>query len=66
MRPNLKNSLCINRSLMYAQIFTRPDVSFDIDRYQSNVEMDYYKVAKKDHLLTEYKSNHLEMIGYLD
>ena len=64
--------------LMYAQTCTRPDISFTIgmlSRYQSNLGLDHWKVAKKvlrylqgkkDHMLNYRKSGHLEVIGYTD
>ena len=65
-------------SIMYAQICTRPDISFAtgmLGRYQSNPEMEHWKATKKvlrylqgtkDHLLTYKRFNHLELIGYSD
>ena len=65
-------------SLMYAQTCTKLDNIFAIrilGRYQSNLGLDYWKVAKKvlrylqgtkDHMLTYRISDHLEVIGYLD
>ncbi|XP_047256177.1 secreted RxLR effector protein 161-like [Capsicum annuum] len=65
-------------SLMYAQICTRPDISFAVGmlgRYQSNPGMDHWKAAKKvlrylqetkDHMLTYRRSDNLDAIGYLD
>ena len=37
-------------SLMYAQVYTRPDIAFSIGmlgRYQSNPGLDHWKTAKK-------------------
>ena len=63
---------------MYAQTCTKPKISFAIGilgRYQSNLGMDHWKVAKKvlrylqgmkEHMLTYRKSDHLEVIGYSD
>ena len=63
-------------SIMYAQICTRPDISFAtgmLGRYQSNPEMEHWKATKKflrylqgtkDHLLTYKRFHHLELIGY--
>ena len=65
-------------SLMYAQICTRPDISFAVGmlgRYQSNPGLDHWKVAKKvlrylqgtkEYMLTYRRSDHLEVIGYSD
>ena len=65
-------------SLMYAQICTRPDISFAVGmlgRYQSNLGLDHWKAAKKvlrylqgtkEYMLTYRRSNHLEVIGYSD
>ena len=67
----------IDESLIYAQTYTRPYTSFDFGmpgKYQSNPEMDHWKVLKevlrymqgtKDHFLTYRRSNHLWVIGYL-
>ena len=63
---------------MYAQTCTRPGISFAVGmlgRYQSNPGIDHWKAAKKvlrylqgtkDYMLTYRKSNHREVIGYLD
>ena len=65
-------------SLMYAQICTRPDISFAVGmlgRYQSNPGLDHWKAAKKvlrylqgtkEYMLTYRGSDHLEVIGYSD
>ena len=65
-------------SLMYAQICTRPDISFTVGmlgRYQSNPGLDHWKAAKKvlrylqgtkEYMLTYKRSDHLEVIGYSD
>ena len=65
-------------SLMYAQTCTRPDISFAVGmlgRYQSNPGLDHWKATKKflrylqgtkDHMLTYWRSSHLEVIGYTD
>ena len=65
-------------SLMYAQICTRPDISFAVGmlgRYQSNPGLDHWKAAKKvlrylqgikEYMLTYRRSDHLEVIGYSD
>ena len=65
-------------SLMYAQICTRPNISFAmgmLGRYQSNLGLDHWKAAKKvlrylqgtkEYMLTYRRSDHLEVIGYSD
>ena len=65
-------------SLMYAQVCTRPDISFAVGvlgRYQSNPGMEHWKAAKKvlrylqgtkSHMLTYRHSDQLEVIGYTD
>ena len=65
-------------SLLYAQICTRPDISFAVGmlgRCQSNPGLDHWKVAKKvlrylqgtkEYMLTYRRSDHLEVIGYSD
>ncbi|XP_074360808.1 secreted RxLR effector protein 161-like [Apium graveolens] len=65
-------------SLMYAQVCTRPDITFIVEmlgRYFSNPGMEQWKAVKrvlrylkktKDYMLTYRKSDHLEIIGYLD
>ncbi|XP_074342886.1 secreted RxLR effector protein 161-like [Apium graveolens] len=65
-------------SLMYAQVCTRPYVTFIIGmlgRYLSNPGMKQWKAVKrvlwylkkiKDYMLTYRKSDHLEIIGYSD
>ena len=38
------------RSRMYAQVYTRPDIAFSVGvlgRYQSNLGIDHWRVAKK-------------------
>lgn len=66
------------RSLMYAQVCTRPDISFIVGmlgRYLSNPGMDHWKAAKrvlrylqrtKDYMLTYRKLDVSEIIGYSD
>ena len=61
-------------SLMYAQICTRPDISFVVGmlgRYQSNPGLDHWKAAKKvlrylqgtkEYTLTYKRFDHLEVI----
>ncbi|XP_074371249.1 secreted RxLR effector protein 161-like [Apium graveolens] len=65
-------------SLMYAQVCTRPDITFIVGmlgRYLSNPGMEQWKAVKrvlrylkktKDYILTYRKSDHLEIIGYSD
>ncbi|XP_057953988.1 secreted RxLR effector protein 161-like [Malania oleifera] len=65
-------------SLMYAHTCTRLDISFAVgmlSRYQSNLRMDHWKVAKKvmrylqgtkNFMLTYKRSENLEVIGYSD
>ncbi|KAL1351196.1 hypothetical protein AAHE18_06G079400 [Arachis hypogaea] len=65
-------------SLMYAQVYTRPDISFIVgvlDRYLSNRGMDHWIIVKrimrylkrtKDYMLTYRRSENLEIIGYSD
>ncbi|KAJ9565087.1 hypothetical protein OSB04_001053 [Centaurea solstitialis] len=65
-------------SLMYAQVCTRPDISFAVGmlgRYQVNPGMDHWRAAKKvlrylqgtkDLCLTYRKSEQLELVGYSD
>lgn len=64
--------------LMYAQICTRPNISFVIrmlGRYQSNPGIDHQKAAKKvhrylqgteEHMLMYRRSDDLQVIGYSD
>ncbi|XP_057952464.1 secreted RxLR effector protein 161-like [Malania oleifera] len=65
-------------SMMYAQMCTRPDISFAVGmlgRYQSNLGIIHWKVAKKvqrylqgtkDYKLMYQRSDHLEVVGYSD
>ena len=65
-------------SLMYAQICTRPYISFVVGmlgKYQSNPRLDHWKAAKKvlrylqgakEYMLTYRRSDHLEVIEYSD
>ena len=67
-------------SLMYAQVCTRPDVAYAIGvlrRYQSNLGMDHWRVAKKvmrylqgtkDYMLMfmHRQTNNLDLVGYSD
>ncbi|XP_073045794.1 secreted RxLR effector protein 161-like [Primulina eburnea] len=66
------------RSLMYAQVCTRPDIAFVVGmlgRYQSNPGLDNWKAAKKvmrylqgtkDYMLMFRRTENLEVIGYSD
>lgn len=63
---------------MYAQVCTRPDISFAVGmlgRYQSNPGIDHWKAAKKvlrylqgtkKHMLTFRHTDNLEVVGYTD
>ncbi|CAN6475959.1 unnamed protein product [Victoria cruziana] len=65
-------------SLMYAQVCTRPDITFIVgmlSRYLSNPRKDHWNVVKhvmrylqgsKDHMLVYRKSYNLDIIGYSD
>ncbi|XP_057770721.1 secreted RxLR effector protein 161-like [Salvia miltiorrhiza] len=65
-------------SLMYAQVCTRPDISYIVGmlgRYLSNPGMEHWRAAKKvlrylqrtkDYMLTYRKSDNLEVVGYSD
>ncbi|XP_057720090.1 secreted RxLR effector protein 161-like [Arachis stenosperma] len=65
-------------SLMYAQVCTRPDISFIVGvlgRYLSNLGTDHWIAVKrvmrylkrtKDYMLTYRRSENLEIIGYSD
>jgi hypothetical protein len=65
-------------SLMYAQVYTRPDIAFVVGmlgRYQSNPGLDHWRAAKKvmrylqgtkDYMLMYRRTNNLEVIGYSD
>ncbi|XP_050890576.1 secreted RxLR effector protein 161-like [Lathyrus oleraceus] len=66
------------RSLMYAQVCTRPNIAFAVGilgRYQSNLDMDHWKVAKKVlrylkgteyYMLMYRQTDNLDVIGYSD
>ena len=68
----------ILRSLIYAQVCTRPDIVFFIGmlgRYHSNPCIDHWKVAKnvmrylqgtKDYMLMYRQTDNLKVIGYFD
>ena len=65
-------------SLMYAQVCTRLDIAYIVGmlgRYLSNPRMDHWKAVKrvmwylqktKDYMLTYWRSDQLEIIGYSD
>ena len=65
-------------SLMYAQVCTRPNISYAIGmlgRYQSNLGLEHQKAAKKvmlylkgtrDYKLTYKRFDHLDVVGYSD
>ncbi|PON66928.1 Bulb-type lectin domain containing protein [Trema orientale] len=65
-------------SLMYAQIYTRPNIAYSVGmlgRYQSNLDINHWKVAKKvmrylqetkDYMLMFRWTDNLEVIGYSD
>ncbi|XP_068658062.1 secreted RxLR effector protein 161-like [Aristolochia californica] len=65
-------------SLMYIQVYTRPDIAFAVGmlgRYQSNPGLDHWRVAKKvmrylqgtkDYVLMYRRTDNLEVIGYSD
>ncbi|KAL0320291.1 UNVERIFIED_CONTAM: Retrovirus-related Pol polyprotein from transposon TNT 1-94 [Sesamum radiatum] len=65
-------------SLMYAQVYTRPDIAFAVGilgRYQSNPGLDHWRAAKKvmrylqgtkDYMLMYRRTENLEVVGYLD
>ncbi|XP_068655801.1 uncharacterized protein [Aristolochia californica] len=66
------------RSLMYVQVYTRPDIAFAVrmlGRYQSNPGLDHWRAAKKvmrnlqgtkDYMLMYRQTDNLEVIGYSD
>jgi hypothetical protein len=68
----------IIRSIMYAQVCTRPGLAFVtgmLGRYQSNLGLDHWKAAKKvlrylqgtkGLMLTYKKYDNLEVVGYSD
>ena len=65
-------------NLMYAQVSTRPDITFPVGvlgRYLSNPEYEHWKDAKKvlrylqatkDFVLTYQQSDYLNIVGYSD
>ncbi|KAL0352220.1 UNVERIFIED_CONTAM: Secreted RxLR effector protein [Sesamum calycinum] len=66
------------RSLMYAQVCTRPNIAFVVGmlgRYQSNPRLDHWRAAKKvmrylqgtkDYMLIYGRTENLEVVGYSD
>ena len=66
------------RSLMYAQVCTRPDIAYAVGvlwRYRSNPGMDHWRAAKKvirylqgtkDYMLMYRQTDILDVIGYSD
>ena len=79
-REQMKNIpyASVVRSLMYAQICTRPDIAFTagmLRRYQSNPCMDHWKAANKvirylqetkDYKLMYRQTSNLKVVGYSD
>ena len=79
-RENMKNIPYASavRSLMYAQVCTKPDIAFTVGvlgRYQSNPGLDQWRAAKKvmrylqgtkDYMLMYRRIDSLEVIGYSD
>lgn len=58
-------------SLMYAQICTKPDISFVVNmlsRFQSNADHEHWMKKTKDHMLVYRKidEQELEMEAYID
>ena len=65
-------------SLMYAQVYTRPDIAFTVGvlgRFMSNPSLIHYQAVKKvfrylqgtkDHMLTYRRTNSLDVVGYSD
>ena len=63
-------------SLMYAQVCTRSDITFDVGvlgRYQSNLGVDHWRAAKKamryfqgtnDYMLIYRRTDNFEVISY--
>ena len=63
-------------SLIYAQVYTRPNIAFAVvmlGRYQNNPGIDHWKAAKKvmgylqgtkDYMLMYRQTDNLEVIGY--
>ena len=79
-REHMKNTPYASAvgSLIYAQIFTRPDIAYSVgvlERYQSNLGIDHWKAAKKvmrylqgtkDYMLMYRWTDFLEVIGHSD
>ncbi|XP_073051205.1 uncharacterized protein [Primulina eburnea] len=77
-REQMKNIpyVFVVESLTYAQVFTRPEITFIVGmlgRYQSNPGLDHWKIAKKvmrylqgtkDYMLMFRRTGNLEVIGY--
>ena len=65
-------------SLMYAQVYTRPNIAFAVSvlgRFMSNSGLIHYQVVKKvfrylqgtkDHVFTYRRTNSLDVVGYSD
>ena len=65
-------------SIMYVQIYTRPDIAFVVSmlgRYQSSPSIDHWRAAKKvlrylqgtkEYMLKYKRTYNLEIIGYSD
>jgi hypothetical protein len=65
-------------SIMYAQVYTRPDLAFTtgmLGRYQKNPSIDHWKAVKKSLwylqgikglMLTYRRSSPLQIVGYAD
>ncbi|XP_058099752.1 secreted RxLR effector protein 161-like [Magnolia sinica] len=66
------------RSIMYAQVYTCPDIAFVVGmlgRYLSNLRMNHWIAVKKvlcylqrtkDFALMYRRTDHLELVGYID
>ncbi|XP_031248632.1 secreted RxLR effector protein 161-like [Pistacia vera] len=79
-REQMKNIsyTSVVRSLMYAQVYTRPNIAFVVGmlgRYQSNLGIDHWRAAKKvmrylqgtkNCMLIYRQTNNLEVISYSD
>uniref|UniRef100_A0A2N9EQW2 Reverse transcriptase Ty1/copia-type domain-containing protein n=1 Tax=Fagus sylvatica TaxID=28930 RepID=A0A2N9EQW2_FAGSY len=79
-REQMKNIPYVSAvgSLMYAQVYTRPDITFAVGmlgRYQSDPGLDHWRAAKKvmrylqgtkDYMLMYRWTDNLEVIGYSD
>ena len=65
-------------SIMYDQVYTRPDIAFALSmlgRYQSNPGMDHWGAAKKvlrylhgtkEYILMYRRTDNIEIVGYSD